>query len=186
MLCACGCGLPAMPRKTARGRPPLYATRTCQKRVARQRSRARSARAPRACSSCGAEYQPESARHLHCSKTCAQRTRLGFDAQASRWPATRYLASPEIDAHIGADYRRSMRRDPCSLCNEPSDALDHIEPREYGGSNHWSNYAPLCHSCNANKGTRPLLTHLLAQRIERELTPLLAERSAVLGIELRP
>lgn len=59
-----------------------------------------------------------------------------------------------------------MRRDPCVYCGGPSDSWDHIEPRKRGGK-HIDNLARVCHSCNHEKSSRPLLT-FLAIRAQRK------------------
>lgn len=55
----------------------------------------------------------------------------------------------------------------CAYCGEihPSDwfTLDHVQPRERGGSNDPSNLVCCCQSCNSSKGTKPLMTWLRAQ-----------------------
>jgi len=53
-----------------------------------------------------------------------------------------------------------LRRDPCSYCGGESEAIDHIEPRAGGGTNHWSNLTAACDSCNGSKSDKPLLIFL--------------------------
>jgi 5-methylcytosine-specific restriction endonuclease McrA len=55
----------------------------------------------------------------------------------------------------------------CAYCGEymPQDwfTLDHIVPREQGGSNSPSNLVCCCNTCNKSKGTKPLITWLREQ-----------------------
>lgn len=57
--------------------------------------------------------------------------------------------------------RRTIRRDPCAYCGGPAEALDHIEPKQSGGSDSLENRTAACRSCNSLKGTQPLLLSLL-------------------------
>lgn len=54
-----------------------------------------------------------------------------------------------------------IRRDPCAYCGCVGGTWDHIDPVKRGGTSHWSNATGACGSCNARKGTDPLLTFLL-------------------------
>lgn len=59
------------------------------------------------------------------------------------------------------DYLSIIANDPCVFCgSQERITTDHIIPVVRGGSNDWDNFAPACHSCNASKGSRSLLTHL--------------------------
>ena len=43
-------------------------------------------------------------------------------------------------------------KNPCAVCGRPNDIeADHIVPRSKGGSNHVTNFQPLCRVCNAVK-----------------------------------
>lgn len=50
----------------------------------------------------------------------------------------------------------------CAYCNQKSNflELDHIIPLSRGGSNNIENIVPACRSCNASKGSKPLLIWL--------------------------
>jgi hypothetical protein len=66
---------------------------------------------------------------------------------------------------------RVIKGDPCALCGRVTQGrrstsgargtLDHIHPRSCGGSNHWSNLANTCSTCNNAKGSYSLLGYLL-------------------------
>jgi 5-methylcytosine-specific restriction endonuclease McrA len=63
---------------------------------------------------------------------------------------------------------REQRRDEfapnlCAYCLAPATDYDHIEPIVLGGSDHWSNLAPACRSCNSRKNGRNLLQFMLAK-----------------------
>jgi 5-methylcytosine-specific restriction endonuclease McrA len=58
------------------------------------------------------------------------------------------------------EYARILRLDPCSYCGEFEGTIDHIEPVDQGGVNHWTNFTAACGSCNSRKGTTPLLEFL--------------------------
>ena len=58
-------------------------------------------------------------------------------------------------------YRQIVKNDPCVWCDEPSESIDHIHPRSYGGANHWMNFAPTCVNCNSTKGSMSMLEFML-------------------------
>ena len=64
-----------------------------------------------------------------------------------------------------------VRGDLCGCClAHPADAqiaADHIVPLNQGGEDSPSNLAGLCRPCNAAKGSRPLLHHLLRHPVGR-------------------
>lgn len=57
-----------------------------------------------------------------------------------------------------------LRRDPCVYCHDTAPTLDHIVPLARNGSNHWTNLAPACGSCNQAKGHTDLLMFLIGVR----------------------
>jgi hypothetical protein len=63
------------------------------------------------------------------------------------------------DADLGA-YYQVLRHDPCAYCGGPAGHIDHIEPRAFGGANHWGKYTAACQSCNASKGDKSLVGFL--------------------------
>jgi hypothetical protein len=63
------------------------------------------------------------------------------------------------------EYVPIILADPCSYCGAPLElgfhgTVDHIEPREEGGDDHWTNMTPACKRCNSAKRDRPLLLFL--------------------------
>ncbi len=72
---------------------------------------------------------------------------------------SRTSVSPGVqrDRRHGRHREVVMRRDKglCHLCGEPhADAIDHIVPVDWGGSDDPSNLAPAHTSCNSSKGAR--------------------------------
>jgi len=70
---------------------------------------------------------------------------------------------------IGSHRQRWMehlRTDPCAYCGRAGGTVDHVEPRRRRTrlTESWLNYAGACPSCNASKGSRPLLLWLLGRR----------------------
>lgn len=49
------------------------------------------------------------------------------------------------------EYIAIILKDPCVYCGNQADTIDHIVPFARGGSNHWTNLAPACRSCNCKK-----------------------------------
>ncbi len=61
---------------------------------------------------------------------------------------------------MDGSWREVLLRDPCVYCGELATSIDHIVPVVDGGPNHWTNYAPSCHDCNAAKGRRSVFRFL--------------------------
>jgi hypothetical protein len=59
------------------------------------------------------------------------------------------------------EYIHIVLRDPCVYCGDPAPEIDHIQPSAFGGSNHWTNLAPACKSCNSAKRVRSVLDFML-------------------------
>ena len=54
--------------------------------------------------------------------------------------------------------------DPCSYCGGSGGTTDHIVSVKDGGQSHPDNLTAACHSCNASKNDRDLLSFLLSRR----------------------
>lgn len=55
-------------------------------------------------------------------------------------------------AYLDPVYRKArarLRGQPCWICGNPSDTVDHILPLSRGGTNDPANLAPACRSCNS-------------------------------------
>lgn len=61
---------------------------------------------------------------------------------------------------LSRDYAAILYADPCVYCGAPATTVDHIEPSDSGGENHWTNFTAACGSCNSSKSTSPLLEFL--------------------------
>lgn len=48
--------------------------------------------------------------------------------------------------------RDTLRGQPCWICGQPSDTVDHIVALAKGGTNHPANLAPACRPCNSRRG----------------------------------
>lgn len=70
-------------------------------------------------------------------------------------------AMTEADHEESAAYREIIKQDPCVYCGATSVAIDHITPIVEGGSDVWTNLAPVCKPCNSTKRSRSILTLLL-------------------------
>ena len=53
--------------------------------------------------------------------------------------------------------------DPCVFCGKPSDTIEHIRPIVRGGTDHHTNMAPMCLSCNQSKNGSDLLQFMLGR-----------------------
>ncbi|WP_333742689.1 HNH endonuclease signature motif containing protein [Streptomyces ardesiacus] len=65
------------------------------------------------------------------------------------------------DHEESAAYREIIKQDPCVYCGVTSVAIDHITPIVDGGSDIWTNLAPVCKPCNSTKRSRSILALLL-------------------------
>ena len=68
---------------------------------------------------------------------------------------------------LGVAYGGILMSDPCCFCGDRPVELDHITPRNKGGTDEWSNLTGACRSCNAMKRTDPVLVFLLRQAESR-------------------
>lgn len=64
------------------------------------------------------------------------------------------------------EYMLILRADPCGLCGQPTEHVDHIEPRrcwnlKVPGWNQWENLSGACQHCNCRKAQIGLLHYLL-------------------------
>lgn len=86
------------------------------------------------------------------------------------------------------DFVPVLLRDPCAYCGaimEPAGkitpggaSLDHIDPQ---ADSHWTNLSGACSSCNAKKGSLPLLHSLLEQQLRRDLAPIAEQVCLIKG-----
>ncbi|MGW2724812.1 HNH endonuclease [Streptomyces sp. NPDC001492] len=67
----------------------------------------------------------------------------------------------DADHSESAAYRQIIKSDPCVYCGAASVAIDHVTPIAEGGSDIWSNLAPVCKPCNSKKRSRSVLTLML-------------------------
>lgn len=54
-----------------------------------------------------------------------------------------------------------LKNDPCSYCGGVSTGVDHIIPRTAGGVDDFTNVTGACVSCNRQKSSKSMLTHML-------------------------
>lgn len=59
------------------------------------------------------------------------------------------------------EYLDIIAKDPCVYCGKAFEQVDHIHAVKRGGTNHWTNYAPACGSCNKSKSASSLLDFLM-------------------------
>lgn len=55
------------------------------------------------------------------------------------------------------DYGLILRQDPCSYCNNPAKAIDHIIPLAKNGNHSWDNLTAACQGCNSSKRDKSFL-----------------------------
>jgi hypothetical protein len=79
----------------------------------------------------------------------------------------RQLASRDSET---LDYINIIGHDACVYCGAPAETVDHIEASRHGGSNHWTNYAPACKSCNCGKRDKSLLVFLMRHPVGDPVT----------------
>jgi len=60
-----------------------------------------------------------------------------------------------------ARFAAVLVRDPCSYCGKAGGTVDHVTSLAMGGSNEWPNLTGACLPCNASKGKRSMLMHML-------------------------
>lgn len=104
--------------------------------------------------------------------------------RATRLRWKRLLAAERLslrDATWSGPYLAAVRRDPCYLCGDPSQELDHIVPVAEGGETGWTNYAGICKSCNRSKWCHSLLVSLLLKCVTDEQIVLDHERETLLA-----
>ena len=143
--------------------------------------RAAKSRKPRACSICGANFTPKSARVATCSSHCSNESRRrtqGFtvDNCSARERERRRRASKMRQKRGGATGRKVVRRweriiardgAVCGICNEPIDVTlrlpaagaptaDHVIPLAHGGSDEDDNLRPSHFRCNSRRGAQDL------------------------------
>ena len=70
-------------------------------------------------------------------------------------------AMTDADHEEAAAYRQIIKNDPCVYCGAASVAIDHVTPIVEGGSDIWSNLAPVCKPCNSKKRSRSVLVLML-------------------------
>lgn len=117
---------------------------------------------------CGERLPRPSRRARNPRKWCSEACRVR--SHNARINSLKFYA-PDAPEAVSA-FREALRHDPCAYCGAHAEAIDHIEPVGGGGRNHWSNLTGACHNCNQRKGTRPLLSFLLAR-------PLLIQRDEI-------
>lgn len=64
------------------------------------------------------------------------------------------------------EYIVLLLRDPCVYCGGAGGTIDHIVPVAAGGTNHWTNLASACMSCNSKKHDLPLIVALFRKSQE--------------------
>lgn len=69
-----------------------------------------------------------------------------------------------IEQEQAAAYVAALKDDPCAYCGGQATTVDHVVPRSRGGSDTWDNLTGACNRCNASKGARTLIGHLLRER----------------------
>lgn len=74
----------------------------------------------------------------------------------------------------------------CAYCSKrPEKArnlhLDHLVAISEGGRNTLANLIPACNSCNSKKGTKPVVTHFLANKVPDENMALVIDYIALLS-----
>lgn len=112
-------------------------------------------------------------------KAWARKNREAWASDGATFSHDRFQGEQINDNDLGA-YYAAIRNDPCVYCGEPSSELDHIDARANGGHNYWTNLAPICSRCNAQKQARSVLNFLLAKPLLDQVCDLKAEL-AVLG-----
>jgi len=55
----------------------------------------------------------------------------------------------------GALWMKRMRKQPCHYCGEPGGTVDHVIPRDQGGTATIDNCVPACGLCNTFRRSRP-------------------------------
>jgi len=88
---------------------------------------------------------------------------LGGAVETCAGPAGRW--SCRASCGIRDDFKRVLRQDPCAVCPEPGDTVDHIEPRSRGGRSRVDNLTGMCLEHNREKDDETLLRWLLNRRV---------------------
>ena len=126
------------------------------------------------CAQCDKHCVPGENVAAHASKFCGVECKAGWHWRSNTHTtaATRLLSMPpSLTSADMANYKRALRRDPCSYCGQPGEASDHITPKSNRGPDDWTNRASACHQCNGTKGQTPLLVFLAWKRARDEFEP---------------
>ena len=110
------------------------------------------------CEGCGGVF-PGRANTRHC--VACKPTPNFYALERKARLALNNAAMTEADHEEAATYRQIIKRDLCVYCGAASVAIDHITPIVEGGSDMWTNLAPVCKPCNSKKRSRSVLTLLL-------------------------
>lgn len=85
---------------------------------------------------------------------------LEGDQEAAQWVIDELLLRKRV-ADTGIYESARTRKafsdyygQPCVICGQPSDTVDHIIPKSRGGTNDPANLQPMCRSCNSKKNNK--------------------------------
>lgn len=70
----------------------------------------------------------------------------------------------------------------CYICEQPAEALDHVQPRARGGPDTEDNLRPICTSCNSIKGARWLGAERVEELGQHVLDEVRRARESCLGL----
>lgn len=117
------------------------------------------------CRRCGTSFVRSLSRSgsYHYCEDCAGNGPRGWAALRRERLAANNEGMTDECRRLAKEYRALIGFDPCVFCGGPGEAVDHIHPVAQGGSDRWTNLAPICQSCNSTKRDRPLLGVLLAR-----------------------
>lgn len=59
--------------------------------------------------------------------------------------------------HLSFTYSNILMLDPCCICGNKTEHIDHIVPVSLGGDGTWENLTGMCAHCNQSKNNKPLL-----------------------------
>lgn len=180
---------------TGQGTPAKYCSRRCKER-ARERRKRDALIAQRPCAHCGEVLGRQRAGgrgrhpiyHLDCADVVERRQiqehaerrgrRVGLDLRTG-------MVNETNTKPLNRAYLATLRADPCAYCGSPTGGeIDHIVPCQSIGRRSIQepgNLTGACAACNNAKRATPLLSHLLAAAVRREMRPLAEELECISG-----